>query len=67
MKFSRQNVLAFSFMLAIAGALLMIGADGASAWFWIGLGLFSTSFIGWIVALMWKVAGGIDDIIGKHV
>ena len=69
MKSSRgkQNLMVISFMLMIAGVLLMIGDKGAGIAFFTGLGLFFISFVGWIIALMWKIAVGTDDFLEKNL
>jgi len=63
----RQNLIALSFMILIAGMLLMIGSEGANIIFFIGFGLFATSFIGWLIAIVWKISVGIDTELGKHL
>jgi len=64
---NRQQVVMLSFMSMVAGMLIMIGADGANIIFFVGLGMVMACFIGWLIAMMWKVAGGIDKELGKHL
>jgi len=64
---AKQNLVVFSFMFMVAGMLLMIGDGGAGVMFFIGIGLFMISFVGWIVALMWKIAVGTDDFLEKNL
>jgi len=64
---NRQQLVMLSFLIMIAGMLIMMGSDGANMIFFLGLGMVFASFFGWITAMMWKIAGGIDKELGKHL
>lgn len=64
---TKQDIVVVSMMMLIAGMLLMMGSNGADVFFWIGLGLVFTSLFGWITAVMWKIAGGVEKAVSKHL
>jgi len=63
----KQNLIVISFLIMIAGVLLMIGDKGAGIPFFFGIALFMMSFVGWITAMMWKIAVGTDDFLEKNL
>jgi len=63
----KQNLIVISFLIMIAGVLLMVGDQGAGIAFFFGIALFMMSFVGWIIAMMWKIAVGTDDFLEKNL
>jgi len=63
----KQNLIVISLMCFIAGLLLMIGDKGAGIIFFTGIALFMIAFVGWIIAIMWKIAVGTDKFLDEHL
>lgn len=63
----KQKITVYVLMIFVAGFLLMVGDDGAGTIFFIGLGLVFFTLTLFIILMMWKVAVGADNAIGKHL